>query len=466
MSPVRSDPGSFRDPASTVLRDGDRVLRGLGAEATAAFEATGATTAYREAVAAGRIVGTRRLDPGEVPAELAGRFEAVLEHEAIPFISYPYEWSFSMLQDAGALHLELLLASLEEGITMKDGYSFNLQFRGAEPTFIDVGSFEPVRPGPWIGYRQYCQTFLYPLMLEAHLGVPFQRTLLGHLDGIPPQEMAKLLRGTKKYRKGVFRNVTVQAAADRRFDRGGRKTQEDLAASGFGAELNKALTKKLLSTTTALRSERSESAWVAYRNTCSYSDADREAKERFIREVVADRRPQTAWDLGANDGVYARIVAERSEQVLAVDYDDVTVDAMYRSFKADGVRNILPLVMNLVDPSPARGWRNGERRAFTERGRPDLVLALALIHHLALAANVPLPQIVEWFAEIGGTLVVEFVEPGDPMADRLLGNKAAGLFPGYRIEEFERLLGERYQVTSHLRLPSGGRTLYVAEPRG
>lgn len=466
MSPVRSDPGSFRDPASTVLRDGDRVLRGLGAEATAAFEATGATTAYREAVAAGRIVGTRRLDPGEVPAELAGRFEAVLEHEAIPFISYPYEWSFSMLQDAGALHLELLLASLEEGITMKDGYSFNLQFRGAEPTFIDVGSFEPVRPGPWIGYRQYCQTFLYPLMLEAHLGVPFQRTLLGHLDGIPPQEMAKLLRGTKKYRKGVFRNVTVQAAADRRFDRGGRQTQEDLAASGFGAELNKALTKKLLRTTTALRSERSESAWVAYRNTCSYSDADREAKERFIREVVADRRPQTAWDLGANDGVYARIVAERSEQVLAVDYDDVTVDAMYRSFKADGVRNILPLVMNLVDPSPARGWRNGERRAFTERGRPDLVLALALIHHLALAANVPLPQIVEWFAEIGGTLVVEFVEPGDPMADRLLGNKAAGLFPDYRIEEFERLLGERYQVTSHLRLPSGGRTLYVAEPRG
>lgn len=466
MSPVRSDPGSFRDPASTVLRDGDRVLRGLGAEATAAFESTGATTAYREAVAAGRIVGTRRLDPGEVPAELAGRFEAVLEHEAIPFISYPYEWSFSMLQDAGALHLELLLASLEEGITMKDGYSFNLQFRGAEPTFIDVGSFEPVRPGPWIGYRQYCQTFLYPLMLEAHLGVPFQRTLLGHLDGIPPQEMAKLLRGTKKYRKGVFRNVTVQAAADRRFDRGGRQTQEDLAASGFGAELNKALTKKLLRTTTALRSERSESAWVAYRNTCSYSDADREAKERFIREVVADRRPQTAWDLGANDGVYARIVAERSEQVLAVDYDDVTVDAMYRSFKADGVRNILPLVMNLVDPSPARGWRNGERRAFTERGRPDLVLALALIHHLALAANVPLPQIVEWFAEIGGTLVVEFVEPGDPMADRLLGNKAAGLFPDYRIEEFERLLGERYQVTSHLRLPSGGRTLYVAEPRG
>jgi hypothetical protein len=465
VSPSRPDPGSFRDPASTVLRDGGRILRGLGPRAAAAFEATAATATYRDAVADGRIVGTRRLEPSEVPADLAGRYEVVLEHETIPFVSYPYEWSFSMLQDAGALHLELLLAALEEGITMKDGYAFNLQFRGASPTFIDVGSFEPVRPGPWIGYRQYCQTFLYPLMLEAHLGVPFQRTLLGHLDGIPPQEMAKMLRGTKRYRKGVFRNVTVQAAADRRFDRGGRKTQEDLAASGFGAELNKALTKKLLATTTGLRSERSESAWVAYRNTCSYSDADREAKERFIREVVAGRRPGSAWDLGANDGVYARIVAERADHVLAVDYDDVTVDAMYRSFRSDGIRNVLPLVMNLVDPSPARGWRNAERRAFTDRGRPDLVLALALIHHLALAANVPLAQIVEWFADLGGTLVVEFVESQDPMADRLLGNKEAGLFPDYRIEEFERLLGEYFQVTSHLRLPSGGRTLYVAEPR-
>jgi hypothetical protein len=462
----RPDPGSFRDPASTVLSSDGRILRGLGDEAAAAYEATAATAAYRDAVAAGRIVGTRRLAADEIPADVAERFTAVLEHERIPFISYPYEWSFSMLQDAGTLHLELLLAALAEDITMKDGYSFNVQFRGATPTFIDVGSFEPVKPGPWIGYRQYCQTILYPLMLEAHLGVPFQRTLLGHLDGIPPQEMAKLLRGTKKYRKGVFRNVTVQAATDRRFDRGGRKTQEDLAASGFGAELNKALTKKLLSTTAALRSERSESAWVAYRNTCSYSDDDRQAKERFIREVVADRRPGMAWDLGANDGVYARIVAERADQVLAVDYDDVTVDAMYRSFKADGITNILPLVMNLVDPSPARGWRNMERRAFTDRGRPDLVLALALVHHLALAANVPLAQVVEWFADLGGTLVVEFVEPHDPMADRLLGNKAAGLFPDYRIEEFERLLGDRYQVTSHLRLPSGGRTLYVAEPRG
>lgn len=462
---TRREPGSFRDPANAVLRVDGRILRGLDADGLAAYESASASASFRAAIDAGRIVATRRLEPDEVPADIAGRYAAVLEHERIPFVSYPYEWSFSMLRDAGVLHLELLLAALEDGVTMKDGYSFNLQFRGAEPVFIDVGSFEAVRPGPWIGYRQFCQTILYPLMLEAHLDVPFQRTLLGHLDGLTPGDMRHLLRGTRKWRKGVIRNVALQAAADQRFDRGGRKTQDDLAASGFGAELNKALTRKLLKTMTALRSDRADSAWSAYRSTCSYSDADREAKDRFVRESVAGRTIDLAWDLGANDGAYARLVAETARYVVAVDYDDVTVDAMYRSFRADGVRNVLPLVMNLVDPSPARGWRGTERRAFTDRGRPDLVLALALVHHLALAANVPLAQVVDWFADLGGTLIVEFVEPHDPMADRLLGNKQAGLFPDYRIEEFERILGERYQITSHLRLPSGSRTLYVGEPR-
>ena len=254
------EPGSFRDPANAVLHLDGRVLRGLDAAGLAAYEAAVGSAAVRGAIEDGRIVGTRRLADEEIPADLVGRFAGVLEHETIPFISYPYEWSFSMLRDAGVLHLELLLAALEDDVTMKDGYSFNLQFRGAAPVFIDVGSFEAVRPGPWIGYRQFCQTILYPLMLEAHLDVPFQRTLLGHLDGLTPGDMRHLLRGTRKWRKGVIRNVSLQAAADQRFDRGGRKTQDDLASSGFGAELNKALTRKLLKTLSSLRSDRADSA--------------------------------------------------------------------------------------------------------------------------------------------------------------------------------------------------------------
>ena len=302
-------------------------------------------------------------------------------------------------------------------------------------------------------------------MLEAHLNIPFQRTLLGHLEGITPGEMNHLLRGTRRYRKGVMRNVTLQAATDKRFDRGGRKTQEDLGTSGFGTELNKALAKKLLKTVRGLTSDRADSGWSAYRSTCSYSEEDREAKERFVVDAASSREVGVAWDLGANDGAYSRLIAKHAKQVIAVDYDDVTVDAMYRLFSEAGITNILPIVMNLVDPSPARGWRGAERKAFTDRGKPDLVLALALVHHMALAANVPLAQIVDWFADLGGRLIVEFVEAHDPMAERLLGNKEAGMFPDYRIEEFERLLGLRFKVTESLKLPSGRRTLYLCDPR-
>jgi hypothetical protein len=341
-----------------------------------------------------------------------------------------------------------------------------MQWRGASPVFIDIGSFEGVRGGPWIGYRQFCQTFLYPLLLEAHLGISFQRTLLGHLDGLDPTEMRRIFSGRKRFKKGVFRHVYLHSVAESRVTQGGQKIKEDLTQSGFSKELTKATVSKLLKLVRKLRSKRGDSGWKAYRETCSYSDEDRAAKERFLRAALEGRTVGLAWDLGANDGAYSRIVAEGGGYVVAVDSDDVTVDVLYRALREEGVTNILPLVMNLVDPSPARGWRGRERRAFTDRGQPDLVLALALVHHLAIAANVPLPEVVSWLASFGATLVVEFVEPHDPMAERLLGNKPAGMFPDYRIERFEELLAEHFTIEGREALPSGSRTLFLCSPRG
>jgi hypothetical protein len=363
----------------------------------------------------------------------------------------------------------LLASALDEGLTMKDGYSFNVQWNGSSPQFIDIGSFERGAGGPWVGYRQFCQTFLYPLMLEAHLGIPFQRYLLGNLDGIEPTEMRRIFGGRRRFKKGVFRHVYLHSVAESRVSQGSEKTRADLGQAGFGAELQKAVVRKLSKLVRSLHSKRSDSAWAKYRETCSYSDEGRVAKERFIREVLSARTTKLAWDLGANDGVYARLVAATGAYVVAVDADDVTVDAMYRSLRTDNVDNVLPLVMNLMDPSPARGWRNAERKAFTGRGAPDLVLALALVHHLALAGNVPLPEIVSWLRSLSGSpgtsLVVEFVEPHDPMAQQLLGNKREGLFPDYRIDAFEKLLEEQFTIARREQLPGGTRTLYLAEPR-
>jgi|tagenome__1003787_1003787.scaffolds.fasta_scaffold20987262_2 hypothetical protein len=463
MSSVVEEPGSFRDPSSSVFYLDGRVLRGLDERAADDWTALSATTFFPKALADGSVVSSEPVTVAD--SQLPRDYALVLEHERIPFISYPYEWTFDMLRDAAVLHLELLLAALEAGLTMKDGYSFNVQWRGATPTFIDIGSFERGTGGPWVGYRQFCQTFLYPLMLEAHLGVPFQRFLLGHLDGIEPTEMRAIFGGRRRWKKGVFKNVYLHSVAETRVTKDSEKVRKDLGKAGFGDELAKAAVKKMLKLVRGLRSKRADSGWKAYRETCSYSDADREAKEKFLREVMAGRVTKLAWDLGANDGIYSRIVAEQGGCVIAVDNDDVTVNAMYRSLRADGIGNVLPLVMNLMDPSPARGWRGTERSAFTDRGAPDLVLALALVHHLAIGSNVPLPEVVSWLRSIGGTLVVEFVEPHDPMAERLLANKRAGLFPDYRIDAFEAELAKHYTIERTVALPGGSRTLFVAEPR-
>lgn len=465
MTDVQREPASFRDPATRIFYVGHRVLRGLDATAAADWEQLCGTTFFPTAMEAGTVVRTTTVEPAELPPEVASRYAAVIEHERVPFISYPYEWTFAMLRDAAIVHLELLLAALEEDITMKDGYAFNVQWRGAEPVFIDTGSFERITGGPWIGYRQFCQTFLYPLLLESHLGVSFQRILMGHLDGLEPTEMRRIFSGRRKFKRGVFKHVYLHSVAEQRVTQGGQAIKSDLSKSGFSKELTKATVSKLLKLVRKLHSKRADSGWKAYRETCSYSDEDRAAKERFLRAALDGSDISLAWDLGCNDGIYSRIVAETGAYVVAVDSDDVTVDVLYRSLRDDGITNVLPLVMDLVDPSPARGWRGEERSAFTDRDRPDLVLALALVHHLAIAANVPLGEVVSWFRSFGSRLIVEFVEPHDPMAQRLLGNKPAGMFPDYRIAEFERLLEAEFVIESREALPSGSRTLFTVKPR-
>jgi hypothetical protein len=459
---VRSEePASFRDPATTVFYDGDRVLRGLDEGAATDWRALASTSFFPRLVGEGKVVRTDEADAAAL-GPLAERFATVLEHERVPFVSYPHEWTFGMLQDAAVLHLEVLLAALDEGFTMKDGYALNVQWRGRQPVFIDVGSFEKAAPGPWPGYRQFCRTMLYPLLLQAHLDVPYQRFLRGHLEGFEPAHMRRLLGGRNLLRKGVVRHVLLQAIMEQRVTAATETTKAELAKAGYDTALTKAVATKLLSLVRGLRSKRSASGWADYRSTCSYSDADTEAKRRFVGEVAAALRPGLVWDLGCNDGAFSRLVAGSAGSVVAVDGDDVVVDNLYRSLRQDGPGNVLPLVMDLVDPSPDRGWRGTERKAFTNRSRPDLVLGLALVHHLAIGANVPLPQVLDWFASLGGTLVIEFVDRNDPMVRRLLANKPAGMFDAYTRPAFEDLLAARFAVERTETLPGGTRSLYLA----
>jgi SAM-dependent methyltransferase len=455
------DPGSFRDPESRVFYAGDAVYRALSPEGLDDFEALERSELLEDP----RIVATERVENGSA-AVLTKRTAAVLKHERIPFVSYPYEWTFSMLKDAALLQLDLLLAALDRDLILKDSSPYNVQFRGARPVFVDVGSFERLRDGePWVGYRQFCMLFLYPLLLQALKDVRFQPWLRGSIDGISPAEMAAVLSSRDRFRRGLTTNVFLHARLERRYaDRGG-EVRREVKRAGFRKELILANVRKMRKLVTRLEWSPPEGVWTAYGERNTYTDEDARRKDEFVREVATSREWELVWDIGCNNGRYSRIAAEGARQVVAVDADQGPVELLYRELRDRGDERILPLTMNLADPSPGLGWRGLERRSMPARGRPDLVLALALVHHVAISANVPVRELIDWLAGLGSALVIEFPTREDPMVKKLLAPKREGLHPDYERGHFERCLAEAFEIERSEMLQSGTRVLYFARPR-
>ncbi len=456
------EPGSFRDPDGQVIgADDDRVLRGLSSRAASAWRQLADAPFFRRLTDEGMLIPTRTAP--DVEAAALG-WDIVLEHDRVPFVSYPFEWTFGMLRDAAALHLEVLLEALAAGMTTKDGTAYNVQWRGSRPVFIDVSSITPCSGGPWEGYRQFCETFLNPLLLQAYRGVDFQPWLRGRLEGIRTSEMRRLLLGRDLVRKGVLRHVVLHDVLQSRSAGGAQAAKMAMADAGFDVAVTRALVTGLLRLVKGLDWRPRRSGWSRYAAEKPYSPGDLRQKEQFVEEAVRAAAPRLVWDLGCNDGTFALVAAAHARQVVAMDADHPTVERLYRTLRARGRSNVLPLVVDVADPSPALGWRGQERRALRDRGEPDVVLCLALVHHLAVTANIPLDEIVSWLHSLGGRLVVEFVGRDDPMVRQLLAHKAIE-HADYSADRFEAALGRRFAVARRLPLSSGTRTLYDAVPR-
>jgi hypothetical protein len=427
--------GSFRDPDSRVFVDDDVVYRVLSQDGWQDWLALSATPLATD----DRLISTEAVELDDLPELTAGPAAGALKHEKVPFVSYPYEWPFSMLKDAALLQLALGRAALQHDLTLKDASAYNVQFKGARPVFVDIGSFERLNEGePWAGYRQFCMLFLYPLMLQAYRGMPHHALLRGSLDGITPAQARALLSAR---RRGVFTHVVLHARLEARYG-DAREVRSDLKRAGFGKALLDANMRKLEKLVRRLEFKPGRTAWTEYGSTNTYSDEEATRKAEFVRQAAA-RHKGLVWDLGCNDGTYSRVAAEHADSVVAVDADHATVDGLYRALKEEQRTDILPLVMSLTDPSPDVGWRGLERARLERRGTPDLALALALIHHVVITGNVP---------------VREF-----PMVQKLLSGKTEKANPDYERETFERALGERFEVERTERL--GSRTLYEARPR-
>lgn len=451
---VRSDPGSFRDPASRVVMSDDRVLRLLDERGLAAWRAVSESSFFNSEMGAGRIIGTREVE------DPTGTAEGALEHDRLPLITYPYEWTFGMLKDAALLHLDLIEAALRAGFTLKDATPFNVQFRGGSPVFIDVGSFEPYRPGePWLGYRQFTRQFLFPLMLHSWVGVPFQPWLRGDPEGPTASQMRAVLGGRRRFNQAALLHVRLQARMEDRMR--GSSVRSELKTAGFNSDMilaNVARLKKLVS---SMEGDPAGAGWAGYQE-CAHVGRDRDLKSEFLSETLHTGDFGTVLDLGANDGHFSRIAAAAGAHAVAIDGDEAVLDRLHRSIAGQPISVVLA---DLANPSPSQGWREQERPGLWERVAPDLVVAYGLIHHLIYTASIPPTSVLDWLRSFDCPVVVEFVSPADEMVAVLTANKEeAELHTGRSEAEFRALAAGKFTVAAEQPLEGGTRVLFRLLP--
>ncbi len=454
------DPASFRDPAGFVFRRDGILYRQVQPPAARDWAAFLESGLHERLVAATLLVEHADVSVGEAALPDA---VAVIRPRVIEFVSYPYEWCFTQLQEAALLTLDLQARAMDSGMRLRDASAYNVQFESGRPIFIDSLSFEVAPESePWPAYRQFCEHFLAPLALMAHRDVRCGLMLRDFIDGIPLDLAAKLLPWRTRLNVGLSAHVHLHARAQRR-GAAAAPTKDDRPPPRIGDTGQRALLDSLRRTVSALHVE-PDSHWAGYASSTSYSAAATASKGEILRSMLVLARGRTAWDLGANTGVYSATATQAGYRVIAFDQDASSVEAHWRHVR--GVRNpaILPLVLDLTNPSPSMGWGLRERRSFLDRGEPDVLMALALVHHLAIGNNVPLEGIADVFARIAHRAIVEFVPKEDPMTQRLLAARP-DIFPNYTIDGFRDAFGPRFRTVRESPVADSPRTIFLLERR-
>jgi ribosomal protein L11 methylase PrmA len=457
MNAVAADPGSFRDPGGRIYATAERIFRSVMPPSAPAYERARDSGLLGSLATRGLLVDTAERDPSLL-GDIGPAPAYVLEHPRVPFVSYPYEWSFSLLKKAALHHLDVQLAALDQGFALSDATAYNVQFVGPRPTFIDHLSFRPYREGEiWIGHRQFCMQFLNPLIFWSRLGLAPNSWFRGSLEGIAPEELAPLLSWRDKLSWTILTHVAAQASLQRRSVEGG------LAAGRFReTRLPKASFRNMLLGLRHFISgcalPRAKTIWSDYAGNNSYAEAEAAAKRAFVGAMAASVRPRLLLDLGCNSGDYSLVALEAgAEHVVGFDFDFGALETAVRRAEKDRL-NFLPLWLDAANPSPSQGWGQAERKGLDERARADALVALAFIHHIVIGRNIPLDMAVDWIIGMAPHGVIEFPPKSDPMVQKLLSQRE-DIFPDYGEAAFRSAVERRARIVAEEHLSENGRLL-------
>jgi ribosomal protein L11 methylase PrmA len=447
---------SFRDPSGFLFSRNGILYRQINRAYSTDYARLMDSGLYANLTKSGLLIPHAESD--QAPAESESAFK-VIQPERVPFISYPYEWSFSQMKDAALATLSIQKRAMKLDMSLKDASAYNIQFVRGKATLIDTLSFEIYKEGePWIAYKQFCQHFIAPLALMSFRDVRLSQLLRVYIDGVPLDLASNLLPAKTKLNFGLLTHIHIHAGAQKRYS-------DKVVAPRKGGMSKQALTgliESLEATVKNLTWKPAGTEWGDYYENTNYTDSAFEHKKQLVKEWAAKKKPNLVWDLGGNTGVFSREAASSGAFTVSFDIDPAAVEQNYRTVKTKKEQNILPLVLDLTNPSPAIGWDNRERDSFGARGPADMALGLAVIHHLAISNNVPLPQLADFFAARCKWLVIEFVPKSDSQVKKLLASRE-DIFPNYTKEGFEAAFAQRFKIHKTESIRDSERHLYLME---
>lgn len=450
---------SFRDRAGFVFVSAGKLYRQVNKSYAQQFEHLHTSGLFKKLTELHLIVPHSEVERAPVTHDAY----KIIQPELIPFVSYPSEWCFGQLKAAALTTLSVQRTALEYGMTLKDASAFNIQFKGALPLFIDTLSFEIYREGqPWVAYRQFCQHFLAPLALMAFADARLNRLLQVFIDGVPLEIASSLLPLRTYLSPRILFHIHLHARSQKKYADAARS--QDLAKAK-SARVSKAallgLIESLKATVEGLEWNPAGTEWGDYYSDTNYSSEAMTHKRSLVESWVKTLNPSSVWDMGANTGEFSRLAAQNGRTVIAFDIDPAAVEKNFRQESRDP-QQITPLVLDLTCPTPNFGWALEERQSITQRGPADVVLALALVHHLAIGNNVPLTRVAQFFANCGRSLIIEFVPKSDSQVSRLLASRE-DIFHDYTKAGFEAAFEHFFIIKRCEAICGSERWLYMLE---
>lgn len=446
--------GSFRDPSGHLFYRDGRLYRQVNTLYRENYDHLMTSGLYETLSASGLLIPHREVD---TPGTQSGTVYKVIEPDVVPFVSYPFEWCFSQLKDAALLTLEVQKRALDFGMTLKDCSNYNVQFRCGKPVFIDTLSFEHYVEGrPWVAYRQFCQHFLAPLALMRYKDIRLSQLLRNYLDGIPLDLASTLLPWHTNLVFSLLSHIHLHAKSQKQF--AGKTVDIEKHTMGRLAFLG--LIDSCESAINRLKWTAGGTEWSAYYENTNYSTEALEHKKQIVGTYLDRTKGNIVWDFGANTGVFSRLASGRGLYTVAFDNDPAAVEINYRESVKKNETSLLPLWLDITNPSPGIGWNNRERMSLIERGPADTACALALVHHLALSNNLPLKKIAEFFRSVCGNLIIEFVPKRDSQVQRMLSTRE-DIFPGYTQAAFEEDFLNYFTLLDSTPIKDSERTVYL-----